>query len=74
MYYIRLRTPVELGLRVQLVASENSVEIVAVEAGSAAEQAGLRPKDRIIAVNGEDLNSRSAIYAGGSFLALEERI
>lgn len=57
MYYIRFRTPVELGLRMQLVASENSVEIVAVEAGSAAEQAGLRPRDRIIAVNGENLTA-----------------
>jgi hypothetical protein len=57
MYYIRLRTPVELGLRMQLVASESSVEIVAVEAGSAAEHAGLRPRDRIIAVNGENVTA-----------------
>src|SRR5260370_14741685 len=55
MYYIRFRTPVELGLRMQLVSSENSVEIVAVEAGSAAEQAGLRPRDRVIALHGGKL-------------------
>src|SRR5260370_33416104 len=59
MYYIRFRTPVELGLRLQLVSSENSVEIVAVEAGSAAEQAGLRPRDRSIAVNVENLTAAS---------------
>lgn len=57
MYYIRFQSQVELGLRIELVASENSVEIVAVEAGSAAEQAGLRPRDRIIAVNGENLTA-----------------
>src|SRR5260370_11616708 len=52
MYYIRFRTPVELGLRMQLVSSENSVEIVAVEAGSAAEQAGIRAQEGDIAVHG----------------------
>jgi sigma-B regulation protein RsbU (phosphoserine phosphatase) len=57
MYYIRFRTPVELGLRFQLVASENSIEVVGVEAGSPAEQAGLRPRDRIIAVNGESVTA-----------------
>jgi sigma-B regulation protein RsbU (phosphoserine phosphatase) len=54
MYYIRLQPQVEIGFDPQARAAD-SVEVLNVWRGSPAEQAGLRPHDRIVAVNGKKL-------------------
>lgn len=53
MYYIRLQPQVEIGFTTQVSSSQ--AEVVGLEPGGPAQQAGLRLHDRIIAVNGKKL-------------------
>jgi predicted metalloprotease with PDZ domain len=65
MYYVRRPAPVEVGFDLNYTPS--AVEIKRVYSGSPAEGVGLKPHDRIVAINGQDIASRSP------WLNLQER-
>lgn len=59
MYYVRLQPLVELGFDTKAVAA--AVEIIKIVPGSPAEEAGLKPGDRMLAVNGRPVERGAAI-------------
>jgi sigma-B regulation protein RsbU (phosphoserine phosphatase) len=61
MYYVRLHPHVELGMDTTLFSSTEISLITKVEKGSPADEAGLRTNDRIIGVDGKQLDA----YATG---------
>ena len=65
MYYVRRPFPVEIGF--DLNYTPTAVEIIRIYKGSPAERVGLQPQDRIVAINGQDIASRSP------WLNLQER-
>ncbi len=58
MFYIRRPFAVEIGFEPNHTA--NSIEVTSVYKGSPAEQVGLESGDRIVALNGQAITSRSA--------------
>src|SRR5215831_1517639 len=61
VWMIHIHHIVGLGTDVRWTA-DHEAEVHGVESGSPAWQAGLRPGDRILAVNGEKLNNPSPFY------------
>ncbi|MFZ0863973.1 MAG: SpoIIE family protein phosphatase [Candidatus Sulfotelmatobacter sp.] len=57
MYYSRWQYPMEAGVTVEYSPAEHALEVSDVVPNSAAGRAGLRPGDRIIAVNGQPLTT-----------------
>ncbi|HZM10660.1 MAG TPA: PDZ domain-containing protein, partial [Candidatus Limnocylindrales bacterium] len=58
MYYVRLKPTVEIGIDTNYLAQ--AIEITNVYRDSPAEKAGLKPHDRIVAINGSSADSASA--------------
>jgi predicted metalloprotease with PDZ domain len=56
---VRVRLGIETG---NFWTAAHALAIRSVESGSPAEQAGVRPGDRIVAVNGERLDNPSPFY------------
>ncbi len=57
IYYSRWQYPMEAGVTVEYSPTEHALEVSDVVPNSAAERAGLRPGDRIVAVNGQPLTT-----------------
>ena len=57
MYSVRWRAPVSIGVEFD----EGSLDIASVEPQGPADVAGLRPLDRLVAINGEPVESRLAL-------------
>ena len=65
------RIPVRLGIETGNVwTAAHQLAIRSVESGSPAEQAGIRPGDRIVAVNGERLDNPSPFYGYSLYKAM----
>jgi len=58
--------PVELGFDNKYLPGEHSRLVQSVEPGSPAEQAGMKPGDRIIRINGARLEEDSLVRVWGS--------
>jgi sigma-B regulation protein RsbU (phosphoserine phosphatase) len=56
MYYVRLKPTVEIGIDTNYL--EQAIEITNVYRDSPAERAGLKPHDRVIAINGVSISPR----------------
>src|SRR5262245_27374666 len=69
VWMIHIHHIVGLGTDVRWMA-EHQAEVHEVESGSPAWQAGLRPGDQIVAVNGEKLNSPSPFYGYAFYKAV----
>src|SRR6516225_7503279 len=52
----------DIGFRYTYALAKGSLEVLSVEPGSAAEQAGLRAGDRIVAINGQLLDTAVSSY------------
>ena len=57
MYYIRWEPKAQLSIEFEYSATTRSLHLTRVLEGSAAEQAGLRSEDRIVAINGRRLDT-----------------
>ncbi|MDA2912452.1 SpoIIE family protein phosphatase [Acidobacteriia bacterium AH_259_A11_L15] len=70
MYYIRWESKAQIGISTEAPFSmlTRSMRVTRVPEGSAAERAGLRPEDRIVAINGRRLDTPNpysdAVYQG----------
>ncbi|MCH8947238.1 MAG: SpoIIE family protein phosphatase [Acidobacteria bacterium] len=68
MYYIRWEPKAQIGIEAPYSTLTRSMHVTRVPEGSAAEQAGLRPEDRIVAINGRRLDTVNpyfdAVYRG----------
>ncbi|MFQ5695367.1 MAG: PDZ domain-containing protein, partial [Terriglobia bacterium] len=68
MYYIRWEPKAQIGIEAPYSTLTRSMRVTRVPEGSAAEQAGLRPEDRIVAINGRRLDTVNpyfdAVYRG----------
>ncbi len=62
MYYIRWEPKAPIGLRAPYSMLTRSIRVTRVPEGSAAEQAGLRPEDRIVAINGRRLDTLNPFF------------
>lgn len=68
MYYVRLEAIVELGIDTRDIRNGNAAEITSVWPDSPAKAAGLRPKDRIVAVNGQPLTGQGRNVANATWV------
>ncbi len=68
MHYIRWKPKAQIGIETRYSMLTRALNITHVPEGSAAEQAGLRPEDRIVAINGRRLDTVNpyfdAVYQG----------
>ncbi len=57
MHYTRWQYPMEAGITVEYLPEEHALNVTDVAARSTAGRAGMQPGDRIVAVNGQPLNT-----------------
>ncbi|MDA2913138.1 protein kinase [Acidobacteriia bacterium AH_259_A11_L15] len=62
MYYVRWEPKAQIGIGTQYSRLTRSLTVTGVPEGSAAEQAGLRPADHIVAINGRPLDNFNPYY------------
>lgn len=62
MYYIRWEPKAQLGIEFEYSATTRSLHLTRVLEGSAAEQAGLRSEDQVVAINGRPLDTLNPLY------------
>ncbi len=63
MYYVRWEPSAQLGIQFEYSLGAQSSRVIRVMEGSAAARAGLRPDDRIVAINGDPLVTPQPFYA-----------
>ncbi len=68
MYYVRWESKAQIGIEAPYSMLTRAMRVTRVPEGSAAEQADLRPEDRIVAINGRRLDTMNpyfdAVYRG----------
>jgi sigma-B regulation protein RsbU (phosphoserine phosphatase) len=62
MYYVRWESKAQIGIEAPYSVAARSMNVTRVPEGSAAQQAGLRVGDRIVAINGRRLDTRNPYY------------
>ncbi|MCH7986489.1 MAG: PDZ domain-containing protein [Acidobacteria bacterium] len=62
MYYIRWEPKAQLSIEFEYSATTRSLHLTRVLEGSAAEQAGLRSEDQVVAINGRPLDTLNPLY------------
>ena len=62
MYSIRWQSGVELGFDFDYIGAQHAERVRSVETGGPAEKAGLKPGDRITAINGHAIEDRHMIF------------
>ncbi|MCH6554589.1 MAG: PDZ domain-containing protein, partial [Acidobacteria bacterium] len=62
MYYQRWESKAQIGIEAPYSRLTRSMRVTGVPEGSAAERAGLRPEDRIVAINGRRLDTLNPYF------------